>query len=93
MKRKDTEVNATEPHSKSPILSLIWMDGKKFSLVKGANIFYVLYGDLGLELTNVTLPVKVLGSKRGNRAFGTKKNISAEQWYIQYARVLAQRAQ
>ena len=86
---KDTEVQETEPHSKSPTLSLTRMDGKKFPLVKGANLFYVLYGDLGLELINVEkITLKVLGSERDDRSLARKKKGTAEQWCIQYTRVL-----
>ena len=48
------------------------MDGKKFPLVKGGNLFYVLYKDLGLELINV-IALKVLGSERDDRALGRRE--------------------
>ena len=52
------------------------MDGKKFPPVKGADLFYALYGDLGLELIDVEkITWKVLGSERDDRALGREKKI------------------
>ena len=89
-KWRDTVVEArSEKLEKNKILYLTRMDGVKFPLVMGNNLFYVLYGDNGMELINVeSLQFKVLDSEAGDMHRVTSRKQPIKQWCVKYSRCL-----
>lgn len=79
----------SERKNKAKILHLTRMDQAKFPLLVGNNLFYVLYGDSGMELINVeSIMYKILDSEQDgvHRLLSSKK--PAKQWCVTYSRCL-----
>lgn len=88
-KWKDTVVTAnTSP--KNPVLTLTRLDGETFPLTKCANLFYVFYGDNGLEVMHVeSITFKVLDSEKTDELRNLmKRKQPEEQWCVTYSRCL-----
>lgn len=88
-KWKDTLVAQPQRKTKNPILYLTRMDNCKFPLVVGNNLFYVLYGDNGMELINVEeINFKILDAEKDSVGRLMRRKKPAEQWCVKYTRCL-----
>ena len=82
---KDTLVDGTE---KAKSLTLTRFDGQKFPLKVCSSIFYVLFGDRGLELINTEkISLKIPDDAHGKMI--KRRNDATEEWCVRYTRVLA----
>jgi hypothetical protein len=87
----DTEVTGpANSKTKNPVLILKRLDGETFPLAKCANVFYVLYGDSGLELINIEeLAFKKLAIETDNEMHSLfVRKQPEDQWCVQYTRCL-----
>ena len=83
----DSVVECPSKTTKTDLLYLTRLDGVKFPLVKGNNLFYVLYGDNGMELINVeSLRYKILTSEEDEMHRLRSRKRPTEQWCVEYSR-------
>ena len=90
-KWRDSEVSGpANTKTRDPVLTLKRLDGEKFPLTKCTNLFYVLFGDSGLELINIeSIVLKSLDLENSDemRSLFTSKKPEV-QWCVKYTRCL-----